>query len=110
MEEENKNGIGNSSEKKPDEELYVIAKKRAQEIRGFYNHLIVWAAVCTGLALINILTMLPSGYFYLWFLWPTCFWGFGLFWHAMGVFVFNKGEAWEERKAKQIMEQLKEKK
>jgi len=47
----------------------------------------------------------------LWFYWVTIFWGIGIFWHAMGIFVFRKITAgsWEKRKIKEIMEDMKEK-
>jgi hypothetical protein len=43
-----------------------------------------------------------------WFYWVLLGWGIGLFFHAMGVFVFNKfpGKKWEERKIKEELERM----
>jgi len=85
-----------------EKEKYEKAKKRVEEIKGFYVHLITYVAVILVLMVINLITS-PS---FLWFLIVAGGWGFGLFWHAMGVFVFGKGSmsGWEERKIKEIME------
>ena len=48
-------------------------RRRVQEIRGFYAHVIVYTVVNGGLALINTLTGPPW-----WVLWPVVGWGFGL--------------------------------
>jgi hypothetical protein len=46
--------------------------------------------VIVALAIVNIVTMQIGNYTYYWFLFPLGGWGFGLFWHAMAVFVFEK--------------------
>ncbi|GAG61992.1 unnamed protein product, partial [marine sediment metagenome] len=40
------------------------------------------------------------------------FWGFGLFWHAMGIFVFSKKgpSSWESRKIREIMDKIDDEK
>ena len=88
------------------DEKYEKAKKRVEEIKGFYSHLIVYVAVNILLVIINLVTSRGV----LWFYWPLLGWGIGLFFHAMGVFVFSKfpGNQWEERKIKEIMEKMKE--
>jgi hypothetical protein len=88
------------------DEKYEKAKKRVEEIKGFYTHLIVYVAVNIILVIINLVTS-PS---VLWFYWPLMGWGIGVFFHAMGVFVFSKlpGSQWEERKIKEVMEKMKE--
>jgi len=67
-----------------DEEKYKQAKKRVEEIKGFYGHLFAYLGVNLTLLIINLVTS-PRD---LWFYWVTLFWGIGIFWHAMGVFVF----------------------
>ena len=95
------------NEKKMDEEKYKRAKKRVEDIKGFYGHLFSYIGVNVVLIVINLVTS-PGA---LWFYWVTAFWGIGLFWHAMGVFVFGKftGSSWEKRKIKEIMEDMEEK-
>jgi len=89
-----------------DKEKYERAKKRVEEIKGFYSHLIVYAIVNIGLFLLNVFTS-PGTW---WFYWPLMGWGIGLFFHGMGVFVFSKfpGKNWENRKIKQVMKEMDE--
>ena len=95
------------NEKKMDEEKYIKAKKRVEEIKGFYSHLFSYIGVNVVLIVINLVTSPGT----LWFYWVTIFWGIGIFWHAMGIFVFRKITAgsWEKRKIKEIMEDMEEK-
>ena len=96
------------SDTKMNEEKYRIAKKRVDEIKGFYSHLFSYVGVNVVLLVINLVT---SPYT-LWFYWVTVFWGIGLFWHAMGVYVFRKftGAGWEEKKIKEVMDEMEKKK
>lgn len=89
---------------KNDEEKYRIAKRRVDELKGFYAHLFTYIGVNVVLITINLITS-P---FVLWFYWVTAFWGIGILWHALGVFVFHKitGVNWEKRKIKEIMEEM----
>jgi hypothetical protein len=85
-----------------DDEAYKRAKKRVEELKGFYAHLIVYVVVNGVLVLINLWTS-PV---FLWFLFPLVGWGIGLFFHAVfgfGLFgVFTK--EWEEKKIREYME------
>ena len=85
-----------------EEERYFQAKKRVEEIKGFYGNLIAYVVVNTGLMVVNLLTS-PN---YLWFFWPLLGWGIGVFFHAMKVFNFIPffGKDWEEKKIKEFME------
>ncbi|MEA2015806.1 MAG: 2TM domain-containing protein [Actinomycetota bacterium] len=89
-------------EKIKDEEKYKKAKKRVEEIKGFYAHLFSYIGVNIVLIVIDVVT----GPWNWWFYWVTVFWGIGVFWHFMGVFVFHKitGSSWEEKKIKEIMD------
>ena len=88
------------------DDKYSAAKKRVEEIKGFYAHLISYVAVNVMLVVIWFVT----GAGYPWFLWVLGWWGFGLFWHTMAVFVFNRaGGAWEKKKIKEIMDQMDKK-
>ncbi len=70
------------------------AVKQVREIRSFYIHAIVYAAVNTGLAVIDLLTG-PA----LWFFWSLFGWGIGLAAHGLCVFraVTLFGREWEQR-------------
>jgi len=82
-----------------EEESYKKARKRVDELKGFYEHLIVYVAVNLMLVFINLVTS-PNQ---LWFYWVTVFWGIGLIWHAISVYG-KRGKKWEEKKIKEIME------
>ncbi|QBN20201.1 2TM domain-containing protein [Flavobacterium nackdongense] len=85
-----------------EEERYYNARKRVEEIKGFYGNLIAYVTVNVGLLVINLVTS-PA---YLWFLWPLLWWGIGVVIHGLKVFnympFFNKD--WEEKKIKEFMD------
>jgi hypothetical protein len=85
-----------------EEERYFKAKKRVEDIKGFYGNLISYIAVNTGLMILNLLTS-PK---YLWFFWPLLGWGIGVFFHGMKVFNYMPflGKDWEEKKIKEFMD------
>jgi hypothetical protein len=91
-----------------EEERYYQAKKRVEEMKGFYGHLISYVVVNVGLLVLNLLTS-PK---HLWFFWPMLGWGIGLLFHALKVFnyspFFNK--EWEDRKIREFMEKENESK
>jgi hypothetical protein len=84
------------------EEAYYRARKRVEELKDFYGHLIAYIAVNMSLAVVNFFT--TPGFW--WFLFITFFWGIGLVAHGLSVFlergIFSK--EWEERKIKEYME------
>jgi hypothetical protein len=85
-----------------EEERYFKARKRVEEIKGFYGNLIAYVVVNIGLMVINLLT--SSGY--LWFFWPLLGWGIGVVFHGMKVFNYMPffGKDWEEKKIKEFMD------
>ena len=85
-----------------EEERYFQAKKRVEEIKGFYGNLIAYIAVNIGLMVINLLTS-PE---YLWFFWPMLGWGIGVLFHGMKVFNYMPffGKEWEDKKIKEFMD------
>jgi hypothetical protein len=87
-----------------EDKKYERAKKRVEEIRGFFIHIFIYVIVNIGLFLLNIITS-PSE---LWFYWPLFGWGFGVLAHGISVFGLGGllGKEWEERKIKQIMEKM----
>ena len=90
------------------QDAFIRAKKRVDEIKGFYQHL-AWYLI------INIFLVLFIGYFNDSGYWSfeafatPFFWGIGLFFHFLGVFgknlMFNRG--WEDRKIKEFMDKEK---
>jgi len=75
------------------QETYNKAKKRVEAKLGFYIHLAVFVGVNILLIIINLSTS-PQ---YLWFKWPLIGWSVGVFFHALGVFVFSGGSAIKEQ-------------
>ena len=82
---------------------YLEAKKKVEEIKGFYKHLTFFVLVNLGLLIINLVFSIK----HLWFFWVLIgWWGIGVFFHAIYIFeifpYFGKG--WEERQVKKILE------
>lgn len=77
------------------------ARRQVGRLRNFYHHLMVFAAVNTGLLAINLIAS-PGR---LWFVWPLLGWCIWLAVHAVGTFGRGRwlGAEWEERKFRQIM-------
>ena len=88
-------------EKNSDEQLYLKAKERVNELKGFYSHLFLYVLVNVVIFAINYLTS-PGAW---WFYWPLMGWGIGIMAHAIGVFGFFgiMGQQWEERKIEEII-------
>ena len=86
------------------EDKYQKAKRRVEEIRGFYIHLVVYVLVNAFLFLLDITTS-PN---VLWFYWVLLGWGIGLAVHAAYVFGIGRwlGPDWEEKKIKETMDQV----
>jgi hypothetical protein len=85
-----------------DEQAYERARKRVEEIKGFYVHLGIYLIVNSMLFAINMLSDSGS----LWFYWPLLGWGIGLGAHAFSVFAMGGffGAEWEERKIRSLLE------
>ena len=80
------------------QDAYHKAKKRVEEIKGFYSNLLSYIVVIPFLIFINYWTYWE----FQWFWFPIIGWGMGLIFHAFGVFGY--GKTWEERKIKEIMQ------
>ena len=91
-----------------DQERYDRAKKKVEEIKGFYGNLTAYIVVNIGLLTINLLTSPDQ----LWFYWPMIGWGIGVAIHGMKVYDYLPflGKDWEERKMKEFMDQENERK
>lgn len=87
------------------ETAYYKATKRVEDIKGFYGNLWSFIIICTGLAVLNLMTY-PQ---YWWFLYPTIGWGIGVAVHGMSVFNYMPflGRDWEEKKIRELMEKEK---
>jgi hypothetical protein len=96
------------------EQNYLKAKKRVQDIKGFYSHLAVYIIINIFISGVIIYGLshdsnhdLPKivtnfGVYSTWI-----FWGIGLFFHWLGVFGFKSflGKKWEEKKIKELMDE-----
>ena len=85
------------------DESYDRAKKRVKEIKGFYSNLITYLVVNLVLLIINLITS-PDR---LWFYWVAIFWGIGIIFSAVNVFLRKgrfMGKEWEEKKIKKMMD------
>lgn len=80
------------------EDAYYRAKKRVEEIKGFYGNLTSYCLVIPFLIFINYST----SWNFQWFWFPMFGWGMGVVIH--GFTVFGYGKTWEERKINEILE------
>ena len=77
---------------------YFRAKKRVEELKGFYGNIISYCCVIPFLIFINLWFM-PD---FQWFWFSVFGWGFGVVMHAFKVFGYSTD--WEERKIRAILE------
>ena len=83
------------------EKRYERAKKKVDELKGFYIHFSIYLIFVPVFIYLNVQsTSFP------WALFPIFGWGMGVAGHAMEVFGFNPllGKDWEQRKIKELME------
>ncbi len=76
---------------------YERAKKRVEQLKGFYGNLISYCCVIPILIIINLSTTS-----FQWFWFPMLGWGMGLTFH--GLETFGYGKNWEEKKIREILE------
>ncbi len=98
------------------EEAYFRAKKKVDNLKGFYWHLISYLLVNTMISFLIISSMLKNGYTFSTALFSFnnlsvwIFWGIGLVIHALVVFkpfqLFTKD--WENRQIEKYMQQEEE--
>ena len=77
---------------------YYRAKKRVEDLKGFYGNLISYCCIIPILILINF-RYSPQ---FQWFWFSAAGWGFGVIMHAFKVFGYSSN--WEERKIKEILD------
>lgn len=90
------------------------AKKRLQELKGFYWHLAAYIGVNSFITISTIIGRMSNGdslmdtlnfgTFAVWF-----FWGIGLFFHGTKVFSYNPifSKEWEKRQIQKYIEKDK---
>ena len=66
-----------------EEQIYALAKKRAEAKRGFLVHLTVYLGVNTVLVLV---WAFAAGGGFPWFIFPILGWGIGVLSHFLGAF------------------------
>ena len=90
-----------------DNDKYKRAKKRVDELKGFYIHMSIYVVINTFI-LVNI--YLQTDNFWQWPHFITLFaWGLGLAFHAIKVFGINPllGKDWEERQIQKYIDKDK---
>lgn len=107
-------GIGHSSNYINMEDLNILekrkrAKKRVDELKGFYIHLTVYTIINTFIIGVMLVSQSDNEDFRLrWYNFSTAiFWGLGLLIHAMVTFRLNPffGKSWEDRMIQKYMEE-----
>lgn len=80
---------------------YERAKKRVENLKGFYSNVLSYCLVIPFLIFINKMTV-PH---FNWFWFPMIGWGIGIFFHGWSVFGSNLafGKDWEEKKINEMM-------
>ena len=97
-----------------DSRKYKAAKKRVDDLKGFYNHLAIYLVVnviIIGSRLTKLFSRADSFSdvdFENWLSFNTFsvafFWGIGLAFHALKTFEITIFKSWEEKKIKEFME------
>ena len=84
------------------ENSYLRAKKRVEELRGFYGNLTAYIIVMPVLVWLNYITTdFP------WVIFPAVGWGLGVIVNGMCAYDYNPllGKNWEERKIREFMKE-----
>jgi len=77
---------------------YLRAKKKVEELKGFYGSLVAYSIIMPIIVFINYKT----SWHFQWFWFPVFGWGMGIIIQAF--ITFGYGGDWEARKIKEIME------
>ncbi len=85
-----------------EENAYIKAKKRVENLKGFYGHLAAYVSIVPTMVVVNYIT----DWSFQWFWIPLFAWGIGISIHAFTVFGQSKifGKSWEEKKIREIMD------
>lgn len=91
------------------------AKKRVEELKGFYIHFTVYLLVNIMISLVIVVSHMHDGDSFIEAIWDFAtvstwlFWGIGLFFHGLKVFSYNPffNKEWEERQIQKYIEEDK---
>jgi len=92
------------------------AKKRVEELKGFYIHFMVYVLVNIMISVVIVVSHMYEGDNFFEALWDFAtistwlFWGIGVFFHALKVFSYNPffNKEWEERQIQKFIEEDKQ--
>lgn len=95
-------------DKDEQENRYLKAKERVEQVKKFYTGLIFYLLFIGFLAYLNYYN---NQWRYMWFLWVAFGWGIGVFFQAAKAFRWNPflGKDWEDRKLKEFLEEEEKK-
>lgn len=81
-------------------EAEARARKRVQEMRGFYMNATMYSVLIPLVWVVNLSNEGP-----IWAIWPTLGWGIGVTIHGLSVFAGRSffGPEWEEKKVEEMM-------
>ena len=78
------------------------ARKKIQDLKAFYGHLLTYAAFMVGLAITNFMTYRQGGG-EIWVVYPLVFWGAVVLLQGLAVhWSLGRGRAWEEEKFREL--------
>ena len=91
------------------------AKKRVEELKGFYIHFMVYLLVNIMISLVIVVSHMQEGDSFFDAIWDFAtvstwlFWGIGVFFHALKVFSFSPffNKDWEERQIQRYIDEDK---
>lgn len=89
------------------------AKRRIEELKGFYVHLVIFVVINLSISINKILRNIQYGETFWDAFWDFgtfavwIFWGVGLIFHASKTFNYNPffSKEWEEKQIKKFMEE-----
>lgn len=89
------------------------AKKRVEELKGFYIHLMVYVLVNIMISTVIVVSRVYNGESIMRALWDFgtvstwLFWGIGVFFHGLKVFSYNPffNKEWEQRQIQKYLEE-----
>ena len=86
-----------------EQDLYYRVRERVKSIKSFYDHLLIYAIIISGLTIVNFIDS-PDD---LWFYIPLVIWGIIIILHAVRVFGKGKflGDEWVEKKTIKLMKE-----
>jgi 2TM domain-containing protein len=87
-------------EPSPEDVAYRAALQRAETLRAYYTHLLLYLVVVAVAYFVNLLTRGDDGSW--WFYWPLAVWGIAIAIHTLVVFGPVFSQDWKLRKADEI--------